>query len=103
LNTIKTATLGAFTLFLTGCSSTWVLQDDLPASSEQLKAAKEVCKVEDKLYNFRFTEMTYDAAAQTVSAPEKKAEFKAILETKKEKLYTEIEECMNEQGLKRKN
>ena len=96
-------TLGLFTFALAGCSSTWVLQDDSPVSSEQLKAAKEACKVEDKLYNFSFTEITYDAAAQAVSDPEKKAEFKALLEDKKEELYAEIDQCMDEQGLKRKS
>ena len=104
MNTIKITILGFFTFILAGCASSgWELQDSSPVPSDQLKAAKVACKVEDKLYNFRYTKITYDAATRSVSDPEAKTQLKEQFQAKKQKLDAEIDECMDNQGLKRKN
>lgn len=102
MNATKTITSGLLTVFLTGCASKWVLQDNSPAPSSQLRKAKTACKINEKLDRLMIYQAVSDAVI-SVSGPAAKEAAEQGMKKREQKVYAEIDDCMNEQGLKRKS
>lgn len=88
-------------LALTGCGSNWVNLDNSNASPDQLKDAKAVCKIDDRLYQLSHEKTIKDAMVVNAKDDNTKQAFEDAFKVKQKKVRREIDECMLGQGLQR--
>ena len=90
----------SISIFAVGCGTKWVKLDSTAAESSQIKEAKTKCQVEDKLYKLSYQEIATEAAINSVADAASKDDLRKGFKMKEEKVFGEINSCMEAEGLK---
>lgn len=89
----------SFITLIAGCAKTWIKADGAVATSAEVKAAKQVCREDDKIYELNFHRTTRDAVLLVIKDEASRQNIKDNYIKKEQDTYAEIDACMVAQGL----
>jgi hypothetical protein len=84
---------------ISACQSGWVGLDGKSSGSDELKQARTICAVDEKLAQLELSHSTDSAQPDAINSNEARMLRSEDIEMEKRRVYREIEICMRQQGL----
>ncbi len=85
-------------IFINGCRSEWVRQDNRPVVQAEFQNARAVCRVDEKLAQIEQADTERNENLASSSSNEATMVANENFALEKQAIYAEIDECMQQQG-----